>query len=127
MENAIEHNLSERQTKELVKEVQAAPEPTPEFVAEEAKKIAEAKAERYVKEADKAVAKVDRARDKVVAASEDYPEPLMKAVYGHLGVKGVKVTPEKAKSFASTVVGVLFQRAVDKDELDEVLREADSW
>jgi len=37
-----------------------------------------------------------------------------------------KVTPEKAKILASRVVAVLFQRAIDMNELEEDFSEADN-
>lgn len=130
----VENKLSHTQTEKLVDAVKANLEPTSEFVAEEAKRIREQKAtdraQELFEEADKTVAKTERARDKVVAAGETCPVPeeLMTAVFGHLGLKGNgKVDSEKAKAYASTVVAVLFQRAIDKDELDDVLREADTW
>jgi ParB/RepB/Spo0J family partition protein len=124
----IDNKLSVRETEELIDNIRTDPDPSPEKVVVEAQRIADAKAERYFKEADKEVAKTERARDKVVAASEELPEELMTAVFGHLGLKGNgKVTPEKAKSFALTVVAVLFQKCLDRDELDDVLREADIW
>jgi hypothetical protein len=145
LENVIEHNLSERDTKELVKEVNATPEPTAEKVAEEAKRIADAKvqaaevrAQEYIKEADKVTAKTERAREKIVASVE-YPEDLMKAVFGVLGLKG-KVDSEKARSLASTAVAVFCQKCVEKQifavdsdgqthlyELGDLVREASTW
>ena len=128
LQTVAEQNLSMRQGEKLVEAVNANPEPTPEFVAEEAKRIAEAKVERYRKEADKTVAKTDRARDKIVAAGEEYPEDLMKAVYGHLGLKNKgKVDPEKAKAYALTVFAVMFEETIARNELDDVLRKADLW
>ena len=125
-----EHDLSSRQAEKLVNEVNADPDTTPEKVAVEAQRIKEQKAEDraqvHMKEADKALAKNERARDKVVAAGEEYPKELMTAVYGHLGLKG-KVTPEKAKVYASILVAVFFQKSLDKDELDEDLLQADLW
>jgi ParB/RepB/Spo0J family partition protein len=129
-ETIIEKNLSVRQTKELVKEVNADPNADAAKIAEEAQKIADEKAVRYMKEADKEKAKTARARDKVVAAGETCPVPeaLMTAVFGHLGLKNKgKVDPEKAKAYASKLVAVFFRRALEKDELDTALSEADTW
>ena len=127
LEAVVENKLSVRDTAQLVESVNADPEPTPEKVVDAAQRIAEAKAERYRNEADKEIAKNDRARDKIVVAGEEYPEDLMKAVYGHLGIKGIKVTPEKAKLFAKDVVDILVARAIEKEELDSALAEADLW
>jgi ParB/RepB/Spo0J family partition protein len=142
LESSIENDFSRREIKELVNTVKDNPEADAQTVTEEAEKIKAKKTERaqeLMKEADKTLAKTERARDKVVAAGEDYPEALMKAVYGHLGLKG-KVTPDKAKAFASDIVGVFYQKCFEKQlfvvdaegqthlyDLEAVLRDADAW
>lgn len=122
-----------------VKSLVDDPKLSPEQIANEAKKIAEEakrikaqkatdRAQELIKDAERAIAKTERARDKVVAAGEEYPEGLMTAVFGYLGLKGNgKVAPEKAKAYASTVVAVMFQETIARNELDDVLRKADLW
>jgi hypothetical protein len=126
--SVVENDFSQREIKALVKEVQADPEATSTSVAEVAKKLADAKVERYMKDADRELAKTERARDKVVAAGENFPEPMMKAIFGHLGLKGNgKVSPEKAKAFAKTLVSIWYQESLDHKKLDEDLLKADLW
>jgi ParB/RepB/Spo0J family partition protein len=142
LEQVAEKNLSVTETKHLVETANANPEMVPSEIAVEAQRIKEQKAEvraqEYMLEADKISAKTERARDKVVACVE-YPEDLMKAVFGVLGLKG-KVNPEKAKSLASVAVALLIQKCVEKQifavdaegqthlyELGDLVREASTW
>ena len=100
---------------------------------EEAKRIAEARAQIHMKTAGQEIAKTGRLRDKIVVAgqnltTQDFPEPLMVAVFGHLGLKNNgKVTPDKAKAYASILIAVIFNHAVSSEKLQDFFAEADLW
>jgi hypothetical protein len=129
LSETVDKDLTQREAERLAKTIKEQPNATSEVVKEEAQRIADERAQRYIKDADREIAKNERNITKVISDKGEFSEPFIKACYGHLSfaVKGKTVASEKVKSYAVIVADILLQRAIAQDELDSVFAEADGW
>ena len=80
-----------------------------------------AEAEKLVKKTEREVAKLARSVEEV------YPESLVKAIYGHLSYKGVKLSDDRMRKFCPVFVDSLVKVARERGFLDEALADAEAW
>lgn len=127
-----EKDLSMRQTAALVEVAKANPEVTKEELEVEADRLQKEKVEDRLlarrAEAEKLVKKTEREVAKLVRSVEEvYPESLVKAIYGHLSYKGVKLSDDRMRKFCPVFVDSLVKVARERGFLDEALADAEAW
>lgn len=127
-----EKGLSGRESAALVDVAKANPEVTKEELEVEADRLQKekaedrllarrAEAEKIVKATEREVAKLARSVEAV------YPESLVKAIYGHLSYKGVKLSDDRMRKFCPVFVDSLVKVARERGFLDEALADAEAW
>jgi len=127
-----EKGLSGRESAALVEVAKANPDVTKEELEAEADRLQKEKvedrllarradAEKLVKKTEREVAKLARSVEEV------YPESLVKAIYGHLSYKGVKLSDDRMRKFCPVFVDSLVKVARERGFLDEALADAEAW
>lgn len=127
-----EKGLSGRESAALVEVAKANPDVTKEELEVEADRLQKEKVEDRLlarrAEAEKLVKKTEREVAKLVRSVEEvYPESLVKAIYGHLSYKGVKLSDDRMRKFCPVFVDSLVKVARERGFLDEALADAEGW
>lgn len=127
-----EMGSSSRESEHLAKVAKANPDVTVDELKVEVERVRKEKVEDRLlarrAEAEKIVKKTEREGEKLVRSVEElYPESLVKAIYGHLSYKGVKLNGDRMRKFCPVFVDSLVKIARKRGFLDEALVDAEAW